>query len=84
MQRRRERPVSLSLSNTVKRFNAMLRQAQHDSVLLGLIFSLSLFSSCDFLFGSKKDKTTEDIFKQGAIDPNLVPNQVGYVPLLPF
>lgn len=48
------------------------------------LFSLSLFSSCDFLFGSKKDKTTEDIFEQGAIDPNLVPNQVGYVPLLPF
>ena len=43
-----------------------------------------LFSSCDFLFGTRHDKTTEDIFTQGAIDPELYPSQVGYVPLSPF
>ena len=55
--------------------------------LLIISFSvcISLFaSSCDFLFGTRKDATTADIFQQGAIDPNLYPSQVGYVPLLPF
>ena len=55
--------------------------------LLIISFSvcISLFvSSCDFLFGTRKDATTADIFQQGSIDPNLYPSQVGYVPLLPF
>jgi len=43
-----------------------------------------LFSSCDFLFGKKQDDSTQQIFEQGAIDPNLIPNQVGYVPILPY
>ena len=42
------------------------------------------FSSCDFLFGKKEDETVNEIFEQGAIDPDLYPDQVGYVPLLPF
>jgi hypothetical protein len=34
--------------------------------------------------GSKKDATVDDIFKQGNIDPKLVPTGVGYVPISPF
>ncbi|MBK9731436.1 MAG: hypothetical protein IPO83_09120 [Chitinophagaceae bacterium] len=49
-----------------------------------LICLLPIFSSCDFLFGSKDDETVNEIFEQGAIDPNLYPDQVGYVPLQPF
>ncbi len=40
--------------------------------------------SCSFLFGSKKDATVDDIFTQGSIDPNLNPDNIGYVPILPF
>lgn len=55
-----------------------------------LFFSSSLLlicllsSSCSFLFGSKEDDTVDEIFEQGRIDPNLVPQNVGYVPVLPF
>lgn len=52
--------------------------------LLLFLFSISLFSSCDFLFGKKQDGVTKDIFTQGAIDPNVFPNSVGYVPVLPI
>ncbi len=52
-------------------------------VLLFLLISLGL-SSCSFLFGSKKDRQVDEVFEQGRIDPNLVPNTVGYVPVLPF
>lgn len=48
-------------------------------------FSLLLFlSSCDFLFGTREDEVVNEIFEEGAIDPNLVQNEVGYVPILPF
>src|SRR5207253_392405 len=47
-------------------------------------FVCLLLSSCDFLFGKKQDDSTQQIFEQGAIDPNLIPNQVGYVPILPY
>ncbi len=46
--------------------------------------STSILSSCDFLFGTKQDATTDEIFDEGAIDPNLSPDQVGYVPIQPF
>lgn len=52
--------------------------------LLFFICLLFLFSSCDFLFGSKEDSTVDEIFEEGAIDPNLIPSEVGYVPILPF
>lgn len=42
------------------------------------------FTSCEFLFGSREDDEVDDIFEQGKIDPDLVQNDVGYVPLLPF
>lgn len=41
-------------------------------------------SSCDFLLGKKDDSTIDQIFVQGNIDPNLYPNQVGYLPVLPY
>jgi hypothetical protein len=53
------------------------------NILLGLLFTF-VWSSCSFLFGSKKNKEAEEVFEQGRIDPNLVPTNVGYVPVLPF
>lgn len=41
-------------------------------------------SSCDFLLGSKKDSTVDDVLRQGAIDPNVIQQVVGYVPILPI
>ncbi len=49
-----------------------------------LFFLLPWLASCDFLFGSKDDETVDEIFEQGSIDPDLYPDQVGYVPLQPF
>ena len=40
-----------------------------------------LLTSC---LGSKKDKTVDEIFEQGKIDPKLVPTGIGYVPVLPY
>ncbi len=58
---------------------------KNQSKYLLLCFLLSIgLSSCSFLFGSKKDKEVDQIFEQGRIDPNLVPSNVGYVPVLPF
>jgi hypothetical protein len=53
------------------------------TILLLLSVIVSLYS-CDFLFGKKDDDTVNEIFEEGAIDPDLYPDQVGYVPLLPF
>jgi hypothetical protein len=47
--------------------------------LLGLAF---VAAGCD-VFGSKDDATTDDIFRQGRIDPNAV-SEIGYVPVQPF
>lgn len=47
-------------------------------------FALVVSSSCGFLFGDKDDESTNEIFEQGRIDPTLVPQNVGYVPVLPF
>lgn len=43
-----------------------------------------LFTSCKFLGGSKQDDTVDEIFEEGKIDPNLVPSNIGYVPVQPF
>lgn len=53
--------------------------------ILGLFFLFTLFflQSCDFLFGTKEDPVVDEIFIQGNIDPNMVQNSVGYVPVLP-
>ena len=55
-----------------------------NNILFLAIGLLPLLVSCNFLFGSKKDKQVDDIFKQGKIDPHLVNNQVGYVPIQPI
>lgn len=47
------------------------------------IAAIALLSACN-IFGSKQNDTVDDVFKQGNIDPNLVPNSVSYVPLYPF
>lgn len=47
------------------------------------IVLLGTLSSCS-LFGDKKNATADQVFQQGQIDPNLVTNSVGYVPLYPF
>lgn len=58
---------------------------QYRLSLFALLFSsLTLLSGCDFLFGSRQDDTVDEIFDQGAIDPNLNPQNVGYVPILPI
>ena len=50
-----------------------------------MMFLLPVFiTGCSALFGNKKDAQTDQIFIQGAIDPNLIPNAVGYVPIFPF
>lgn len=46
--------------------------------------ALVTLASCDFVFGTRQDKTVDEVFDQGAIDPNLSPDQVGYVPVFPF
>lgn len=43
-----------------------------------------VLNSCNFLFGSKEDPTVDEIFTEGAIDPELIPSTAGYVPILPF
>lgn len=51
--------------------------------ILALLVSVTA-TSCGFLFGDKEDESTTEIFDQGRIDPTLVPQNVGYVPVLPF
>lgn len=51
--------------------------------ILCLLLSFSLLSSCA-LIGDKKNSAVDDVFKQGSIDPNLVPASLGYVPVYPF
>lgn len=59
-----------------------MRKIQAHFILLGL--SAILLTSCSALFGDKNDDQVNDVFKQGSIDPNLVPQSVGYVPLYPY
>jgi len=53
-------------------------------IILGLLSSVLLLESCDFLFGSKDDPVVIEIFEEGSIDPSLIPSEVGYVPIFPF
>lgn len=53
------------------------------ALLLFLASVLVLATGCDAMFGSKADLTTDEIFKEGRIDPRLL-DEVGYVPLTPF
>lgn len=49
-----------------------------------LISATIILSGCDFLFGSREDATVDEIFEEGAIDPDIIQNEAGYVPILPF
>jgi hypothetical protein len=51
---------------------------------LPVILIATLLSSCDFLFGTREDEVANEIFEEGAIDPDLIPSEVGYVPVLPI
>jgi len=51
--------------------------------LVAIGFASLVSSGCSDLFGEKQDATTEEIFKEGRIDPGLL-QDVGYVPLSPF
>lgn len=47
------------------------------------VFLVLVSSSCTDIFGRKDDDTVDEIFNEGEIDPNLVPQNVGYVPIQP-
>lgn len=52
--------------------------------LIYILLAAFVFSGCDFLFGTREDSTVNEIFEEGAIDPDIVQNEAGYVPILPF
>ncbi len=49
-----------------------------------LIIAVVLFNSACSLVGDKRNKTADEVFDQGKVDPNLNVSNVGYVPLYPF
>lgn len=51
---------------------------------ISLSLLLTSFYSCEAIFGRKEDATTEEIFEEGRIDPNLIPQNVGFVPIQPI
>lgn len=51
--------------------------------LLLLVGGSFLWMGCEDLFGSKSDSTTDEIFDDGRIEPDVF-NEVEYVPLNPF
>lgn len=55
-------------------------------LIIFFLFIISGFSlnSCDTIFGTKNDAVTDEIFKEGRQDPNLIQEEVGYAALLPF
>lgn len=52
-------------------------------IVVPVIAAMVFFATCDTIFGSKYDETTEEIFEVGRIDPQLE-NVDGYAPVLPF
>jgi hypothetical protein len=62
-----------------------MKKINHNMKIIFMLFIMATLSSgCEFLLGSKQNDTVDEIFEQGAIDPNLNPNNVGYVPILPI
>jgi DNA-binding beta-propeller fold protein YncE len=49
----------------------------------GLVLMAALLASCEESFGTKNDPAVDDVFEEGAVDPTLVPQDVGYVPIFP-
>jgi hypothetical protein len=52
--------------------------------LFYIVVAALFLTSCSTFFGDKQDAEVDDIFEQGRIDPQLVPQQIGYVPVFPF
>lgn len=63
-----------------------MKSTDFNKVILLLVISITsiFYTSCNFLLGTKEDEVTDEIFEQGAIDPTLITNQIGYVPILPI
>lgn len=53
------------------------------NIFLAVLVSFTVIS-CSALFGNKEDEQVNQVFEQGAIDPNIIQPTVGYVPILPF
>ncbi len=51
--------------------------------IIGFLFLFLTFISCEDIFSSKENDTTDEIFDEGQIDPTLE-NVDGYAPVLPF
>lgn len=47
------------------------------------MFLITINTSCEFMLGSRNDSTVDEIFEEGKMDPSLVQNNIGYVPVLP-
>lgn len=45
---------------------------------------MASLSACEGFWGDKEDETVAEIFEEGAIDPNLSPQNVGYVLIQPI
>ncbi|MEO1021587.1 MAG: hypothetical protein AAFW89_03515 [Bacteroidota bacterium] len=58
-------------------------RTKHHIIGLFWIIVLVLGSGCDGIFNSKSDSTTDEIFDQGRINPEL-PDQDGYAPVQPI
>jgi len=73
--------MSRSLPNLLPTLLRTKRLAFFALALVGLgSFTLS---ACKGLFGSREDEQVDEVFKEGRIDPTLIPAGVGYVPVLP-
>ncbi|MGB0431161.1 MAG: hypothetical protein ACPGLV_11855 [Bacteroidia bacterium] len=55
-----------------------------NSILVFSLFALLFSTACNDIFGTKEDDTIKEIFEEGAIDPTLNPQNVGYVPIQPI
>lgn len=54
------------------------------TIWASVLAMLVLLSACQDIFGTKEDDTVKEIFEEGAIDPTLNPQNVGYVPIQPI
>ena len=54
------------------------------TLLILLIFNVFALLGCEGFLGSKGDDITDEIFKEGKKDPNLIVDEVGYAALVPF
>lgn len=64
----------------------MFKTLHSNRLILLTLFPVLLIiqAGCDSIFGTKGDETTDEVFEEGRIDPNLILDEVGYAALLPF